>query len=116
MACAGNSAETCGGNHRLDIYQASASTTAKSWKSLGCYTDSSSARTLVNYQSNAPKALTIETCQSICKTAGYAYAGVEFANECCTLSSPFFSLSTLPFSVLWLYQPVIVFSRANAAF
>jgi hypothetical protein len=115
MACAGNGAETCGGNHRMNIYQASTTTTAKSWKSLGCYTDSSSARTLVNYQSNAPKALTIESCQSICQTAGYTYAGVEYANECCMLSSPF---SRFPLCLFLCFGSISLsfFSRANAAF
>jgi hypothetical protein len=94
MACAGNSAEICGGNLRIDVYQTS-SVSTKKWNLLGCYTDNTSARTLQYYQSNAPSALTVEICQTQCLNEGYTYAGVEYANECCEFCSfafPFFSL------------------------
>ena len=87
MPCAGNSAETCGGNLRIDIYQSVESVSTKSWHLLGCYTDNASARTLSYYQSNAPAGLTVEICQGLCLNEGYSYAGVEYANECCTFCS-----------------------------
>jgi hypothetical protein len=96
MPCAGNSAETCGGSLRIDIYQSGGSVSTKKWNLLGCYTDNTSARTLSFYQSNAPSALTIEICQGLCLNEGYSYAGVEYANECCMFSFPF---SLFPSSV-----------------
>jgi len=79
MACAGNSAETCGGNLRLDLYEYTG------WIPLGCYTDNVNARTLSDYVivSGGQSATTIESCQAACKAAGYSLAGVEYANECC---------------------------------
>lgn len=92
MACAGNSAETCGGPNRLDLYQYGSSTPPtggpKKWNLLGCYTDSVSARTLSTAQTipNGPGTLTVEICQSLCQNAGYSLAGVEYSVECCTCS------------------------------
>lgn len=97
MACAGNSAETCGGSNRLDLYSHSGSSapSSGSWKLLGCYTDSVSARTLGNAEGvpGGPTAMTIEACQAVCKAGGWTLAGVEYADECCKLHLPlFFSL------------------------
>src|ERR1700738_3050388 len=101
MACAGNSAEICGGPNRLDLYSfgggsvASTTTAAptsktttsaaptttstgpKKWNLLGCYTDSVSARTLTWAQTipNGPNTLTVEICQGLCHNAGYTFAG-----------------------------------------
>ncbi len=110
MACAGNSAETCGGGNRLDLYSygsgvvtsttvapTSRTTTttstgptttaggAKKWNFLGCYTDSVSARTLTWAQTipNGPGTLTVEICQGLCQNAGYTLSGVEYSVECC---------------------------------
>ncbi|KAH8800438.1 hypothetical protein F5884DRAFT_685979 [Xylogone sp. PMI_703] len=57
----------------------------KSWKSLGCYSDSVAARTLSFGQQipGGPGALTLEACQSLCQKQGYTLAGVEYADECC---------------------------------
>jgi WSC domain len=79
MGCAGNSAEICGGNLRIDLFQSTP------WVSLGCYTDNVNARTLANYiiVPGGQGATTIETCQAACKAAGYLLAGIEYANECC---------------------------------
>lgn len=99
MACAGNSAEICGGPNRLDLYSygggsvastttaapTTSSTAAKKWNFLGCYTDSVSARTLTWAQTipNGSGTLTVEICQGLCQNAGYTLAGVEYAVECC---------------------------------
>jgi hypothetical protein len=81
MACAGNPAETCGGNLRLDLYEHTG------WTLIGCYTDKVSARTLSHYTtvSGGIGATTIEACQDACYALGYILAGVEYANECCKL-------------------------------
>jgi len=84
MACAGNAAETCGGNLRIDIYEHTG------WTLLGCYTDNVNARTLSNYivVPGGQSATTIESCQAACIAAGYSLAGVEYANECCKFPYP----------------------------
>jgi hypothetical protein len=83
MPCAGNSAETCGGNERMDLYQLAGSASIKSWHPLGCYTDNTAARTLSYYQSSAPAAMTVEICQELCLSKGYSYTGLEYAHQCC---------------------------------
>ena len=98
MACSGNSAEICGGGNRLNLYSYSGgsltTTTASSsaptgtgnalpgWTSLGCYTDSTSARTLPNEES-VSGGTTNEGCQNACLAAGYSFAGTEYSKECC---------------------------------
>jgi hypothetical protein len=53
----------------------------RSWKSLGCYTDSTTARALpVSGPVNG--GMTISGCQASCKKLGFAYAGVEYSTEC----------------------------------
>ncbi|KAJ7611810.1 WSC domain-containing protein [Roridomyces roridus] len=51
------------------------------WSLAGCYTDTSTARTLAatnTVRSN----MTVESCIAFCTTAGYTFAGVEFGQEC----------------------------------
>lgn len=93
MKCVNNTAEICGGSNRIDVYHHKDTMGIRSWKLLGCYTDSSSARTLAYGQtiSTGPSTLTIEICQAICHDAGYILAGVEYGQECCRFS-PSFSL------------------------
>ena len=68
----------------------SSPTGTKTWKSLGCYTDSVAARSLAFGQAvpGGPDALTVEICQSLCQKQGYSLAGVEYADECCTSLLP----------------------------
>ena len=56
-----------------------------SWKSLGCYTDSVSARTLTSSEAvtGGTNAMTNELCQTACLNAGFSIAGTEYAGECC---------------------------------
>jgi WSC domain len=58
---------------------------SSSWKLLGCYTDSVSARSLPYGAGVAggPTAMTNELCQSTCLAAGYSLAGTEYSDECC---------------------------------
>lgn len=53
------------------------------WSYTGCFVDSVSSRSLsgaVYYDSTD---LTAETCVAYCAGAGYSYAGIEYAVECC---------------------------------
>lgn len=51
------------------------------WSSLGCYNDTIGDRTL-NHQITGLTGVTVELCQSACKSAGYTLAGLEYASEC----------------------------------
>lgn len=94
MPCAGNSDELCGGNQRLDLYQATQTSTT-SWSYMGCFTDNTSSRTLKNYivVPGGQGATTRESCQSACQALGYTVSGVEYANECCKFPLPHFPSS-----------------------
>lgn len=105
MPCAGNVSEYCGGSNRINIYDfnnayptsaiptigapttsstapPSASTSAAlDWTYLGCYTDATHTRTLLNVQA-ANANPTVETCIAACAKSGYTLAGVEFGGEC----------------------------------
>ncbi|KAI9645759.1 hypothetical protein NHQ30_005191 [Ciborinia camelliae] len=87
--CTGNKNESCGGNDILSVYQDTTfttvdNTTISDYKPMGCYSDlSSSGRTLAWKQDQIPNAnLTIEACLHACKDGGYAFAGVEYSQEC----------------------------------
>jgi glucan 1,3-beta-glucosidase len=102
MTCDGNTAETCGGPNRLDLYTytsgspTSTSTAASGptgsgnplagWTFKGCYTDSTAARTLPNMEP-VSGGMTNEGCQNACLAAGYSIAGTEYAGECCKYMS-----------------------------
>jgi len=93
MPCAGNATELCGGASRLNIFK---STTAKpvasgpvtnpgppGWPFLGCYTDSTAARTLtVNGLVAGAAPLSIALCTQACQKQGYTMAGAEYGGEC----------------------------------
>lgn len=56
------------------------------WKVLGCYSDNvnNGGRSLTSSQQvtgGFPK-ITVELCQSACKSAGYSIAGLEYSQEC----------------------------------
>lgn len=93
MACNGDDSEDCGASNRLTVYQYNGTTALgpvenpgpDGWTSLGCYTDSTAARTLTHQVSTDGGAadMTIALCTSACGSAGYKYAGAEYAGECC---------------------------------
>ena len=66
---------------------------------LGCYTDSNFDRVLPHGPCSSPTCtynnLTIDTCIELCRSASdaeYAFAGVEFGNECyCGISGTNYS-------------------------
>lgn len=81
MNCLGGPPDICGGPNRLNIYNYTGS--IPNWDALGCYTDSITARTLAvrtAVAGNAP--MTVELCLGACRNAGFAIAGVEYAQEC----------------------------------
>ena len=94
MACTGNATEQCGGPNRLNLFHSSKAVVATSgpatnagppgWGFLGCYTDSTAARTLTANGASAGGggALTVALCTQACQTEGYILAGVEYSGEC----------------------------------
>jgi hypothetical protein len=89
MSCDGNTAETCGGGNRLDLYSYGygngTALPSATWNFRGCYTDSVAARTLGHTEvvPGGATATTVEACQAVCHGLGYTLAGVEYADECC---------------------------------
>ena len=89
MACSGNSSEVCGGPNGLTVFYnglggISTNPGPTGWGSLGCYSDSTGARTLTTGMGvpGGASAMTVALCTSACKQNGFTYAGVEYANEC----------------------------------
>ncbi|KAH9987623.1 copper radical oxidase [Russula compacta] len=82
----------CGAGSRLNLYWSGATPPAPpsivpsygSWVSLGCYSDSTAARTLT-----VPTAVvggasnnSVQSCADACFSSGYPLAGVEYSDEC----------------------------------
>src|SRR5258708_4175776 len=98
MACSGNSAEICGGPNALSLYSSgktpsAAPTVLQSfglWTSLGCFTDSAAARTLLTPIGVTGGSVTPQRCMDACSsaTSPFRFAGVEFAAVCFMFSSP----------------------------
>ncbi|EXJ93880.1 hypothetical protein A1O1_02273 [Capronia coronata CBS 617.96] len=111
MACKGDATEMCGGNNALTLFQNTqfvqptipalvnvTNTTATSTNTtqltqyayVGCYTEGSSGRTIgtpvgVNtpsYSFTNTTGMTVELCAQTCSTKGFAWVGVEYAQEC----------------------------------
>ncbi|KAF7881143.1 uncharacterized protein EAF02_007034 [Botrytis sinoallii] len=87
--CTGDNTESCGGNDILSVYQDTTfptvdSTIISDYTPMGCYSDlGPNGRTLAWKQDQIPDAdLTIEACLQACKEGGYAFAGVEYSQEC----------------------------------
>jgi beta-glucosidase len=57
-------------------------TPTSGWKYLGCYVDALSPRTLPYGAPAVSSGMTVEACESECLVANYAFAGVEYGNEC----------------------------------
>jgi hypothetical protein len=91
MGCAGNASETCGGNWRLTVYNASTTVskpapptipaTVAGYTSMGCWSDNVSGRALGNVYYN-DTAMTLELCAQVAKSNGAEYWGAEYAQEC----------------------------------
>ncbi|KAJ7113106.1 glyoxal oxidase N-terminus-domain-containing protein [Mycena epipterygia] len=91
LPCTGDSAESCGGPNRLNIFWSGAKPppppsiplSIGKWESLGCYSDNvdGQGRTLVN-SPNVIGQVSLETCTSACFEAGMRFSGTEFADQC----------------------------------
>ncbi|KAJ5974962.1 hypothetical protein N7481_008669 [Penicillium waksmanii] len=75
----GSDTDHCGSGCQSNYGNCGVSTTL-SWKSLGCYSDSTSNRAL-NTSVLVP-GHTVEACQSACEDAGFLYAGLEYGTQC----------------------------------
>jgi len=121
MPCSGNAAESCGGGNALLVFYSGvdpgpppASPTVLpaygQWQSLGCYTDSVAARTLLTEMVVAGGAVTPQRCMDACQSASspFRFAGVEYAEV-----SHIFSFRYPPTNILPNSNAVIPF-RARA--
>jgi hypothetical protein len=86
MTCTGNDAENCGNGGRINVFTNGDSAPAilaatGDFTSQGCYSDSASARTLTTRVS-LPGNVRVSDCTTACAAQGFAYAGLEFGQEC----------------------------------
>ncbi|KAF8862211.1 glyoxal oxidase-like protein [Acephala macrosclerotiorum] len=92
MTCTGNSTEICGGPSRLSVFWngknpppgPSTDPGTLGYGFFGCYTEGTNGRALTQFTAvtGGQSAMTVALCISACKTAGYTYAGIEYADEC----------------------------------
>ncbi|KAJ7024455.1 hypothetical protein C8F04DRAFT_968849 [Mycena alexandri] len=86
-ACTGNSAEACGGNFRMQIYQnpnpygasnpSPAAGDMGRWAYQGCQADKIDMRTLPEPINNITDGMTAEKCVNACQDGGFELAGLE---------------------------------------
>ncbi len=89
MKCSGDQTETCGGPNALLVFSSGAAPPAPAgptvlqtygvWQSLGCYTDTVAARTLLTGMAVQGGSVTPQRCIDACAVKPYKYAGVEYA-------------------------------------
>ena len=73
------STDKCGGTYRINIYTYSKPVPA-TWSYQGCYSDTSSARSLaVGVSGNS---VSMTACLAQCQSRGYTLGGVEYGQEC----------------------------------
>lgn len=93
MACKGDSTQKCGAGNRLSVVSDDswkqtffARQSFNSWNLMGCYTDSTSARSLPNAVSlsayGGNNNATVANCLQACQAAGFSYCGEEYYSEC----------------------------------
>ncbi|KFZ14005.1 hypothetical protein V501_03442 [Pseudogymnoascus sp. VKM F-4519 (FW-2642)] len=84
--CSGDSSKTCGGQEYLDLWDCSAAIPTppdvNDCKPLGCYTDSTSGRTLQTSVEGGDANQSHETCTAACIALGFRFAGTEYGQEC----------------------------------
>ncbi|KAK0206918.1 glycosyl hydrolase family 71-domain-containing protein [Desarmillaria ectypa] len=78
VPCDGNNSEICGGSWHLSVY--AKGTSASSWISQGCYTDS--ADRLLRGSLTAISGLTTNACINSCSSAGFTMAATEYMYQC----------------------------------
>jgi hypothetical protein len=91
IACAGNKAQTCGGRMLLSLYEVSTTAAPEDdgvgsgpatypYTRMGCYAEPNGAKALSQVYSST--SMTHAVCFKICGQGGYAYAGLEYGQEC----------------------------------
>jgi hypothetical protein len=81
------SGDACGGQDHLSVFTTGQSggtnkPTVNNYDYAGCYADGGvDARVLTGSQTSSPS-MTVETCTSTCKAAGFSIAGLEHGSEC----------------------------------
>ena len=78
MACSGDSAEVCGAGNRLTVFSTEAAPIANpgpdGWAFLGCYSDSTGARTLRYRESvSSDSGLSVAQCTATCRVGYILY-------------------------------------------
>ncbi|KAE9365795.1 WSC-domain-containing protein [Stipitochalara longipes BDJ] len=87
--CAGDPTEACGGGNRLTLFWDGQSPPTvnpgeNGWSSIGCYSEGIDGRALV-YQylpADGSDIMSVDICTTACTDRGYAFAGLEYADEC----------------------------------
>jgi hypothetical protein len=94
MACAGDASKMCGGPWLLSVYSAgipkiagppTVVSTVGAYNSIGCWTDSVSARALGGKVPALGANNTVEGCAAAC--TGYNFFGVEYGEEVSSAST-----------------------------
>lgn len=85
--CAGASDEPCGGSNRMNVFTNGVAPPMENpgvngYHSLGCYTDSQTARTLSTYLPVSDGIVFVRGCTEMCQQRGFSYCGVEYGKEC----------------------------------
>lgn len=85
--CAGANGEPCGGSNRMNVFTNGVGPPVENpgvngYHSLGCYTDSQTARTLGTYLPVSDGIVFVRGCTEMCQQQGFAYCGVEYGKEC----------------------------------
>ncbi|WRT68284.1 uncharacterized protein IL334_005260 [Kwoniella shivajii] len=93
MVCPGDIWSNCGAGGRINVFASSnaptsgepttvpASSLPSGWSDLGCIVDDQSNRAL-NGGSSTSSNNTVQSCIAKCSAQGFAYAGVEYGQEC----------------------------------
>lgn len=86
FSCAGASGEACGGSNAQNVFTNGVAAPVENpgvdgFHSLGCYTDSQTARTLSTYLPTSDGIVFVQGCIDLCKSKGFTYCGVE-GKEC----------------------------------
>lgn len=85
--CAGASGEPCGGSNRMNVFTNGVAPPVENpgvngYHSLGCYTDSTTARTLSTYLPVNNGIVFVLGCTQLCQQHSFPFCGVEYGNQC----------------------------------
>ncbi|KAI9893661.1 MAG: hypothetical protein M1814_005876 [Vezdaea aestivalis] len=85
--CGGNSAQTCGGSSRLNVYNYTMWVPPRTVPSVGSYMSQGCfkevpGRAITGFSFVNQTGMTVELCVGVCQNKGFTYAGLEYAYEC----------------------------------